>query len=90
MRYAAQLELQRHALRNDERVVDVKRQVSIKLEAYGKLICRHIVDFVITFADGRVEYHEVKGFETDTWRIKHALFRAQFPERTYRVIRDVR
>lgn len=90
MRYAMQLELLRNAVREDERVVDIKRQVSIKLEVNGVLICRHIVDFVVTYADGRIEYHEVKGYETDTWRIKHALFKALFPHCTYRVIRTVR
>lgn len=36
-------------------------------------------DFKVTFSDGRIEYHEVKGFETPEWRIKRRLWIAYGP-----------
>jgi hypothetical protein len=86
-RYAERLDLMRRLTGSSDRVVDVKPQAVVHLEAYGKPICIHIVDFMVTFADGRVEYHEVKGLETPAWSLKHKLFCAQFPDTVYKVIR---
>lgn len=86
--YARRLELMRQAVLPDrDRPVAWKLQQSIKLEVNGKLICRYIVDFVVHFADGHEEYHEVKGFETETWKIKEKLFRAIHPEWQLKIIR---
>jgi len=89
MKYAAKLDLLRHAIREDERVVDVRRQVSIPLEVNGHLICTYRCDFEVIYADGRVELHEVKGLSTPEWRIKERLVRALFPGQTLRVIKKV-
>ncbi len=72
--YAAQLELR---LRAGD-IKEIKRQVSIPLDVNGRHICNYIIDFVVTLADGTLEYIEVKGFETDVWRIKWKLFEALF------------
>jgi hypothetical protein len=91
-RYAAQLDMLKRAANPAERVAEVKRQVNVRLYCAGKYICTHVVDFQVTFGDGRVEYHEVKGFEAPEWRIKRKLFEANFPDTRYVVIRkgDVR
>lgn len=56
------------------------RQKTMRLEAYGKHICNYRIDFVITHHDDTLEYVEVKGFETDVWRIKWKLFEAMMAE----------
>lgn len=53
-----------------------ERQVRIELYAYGKHICNYYMDFVIYHNDGTVEYVEIKGYETDVWKIKWKLFEA--------------
>lgn len=88
-KYAEQLDLLRHALRTHDRVAEVRRQVSVPLEVNGALICRYRCDFEVIYADGRVEWHEVKGYDTPEWRIKEKLVRALYPGQTLKVIRKV-
>ena len=57
-------------------IKDIKRQVKIELYAYDKHICNYIIDFVVINKDDEKEYIEVKGFETDVWRLKWKLFEA--------------
>ncbi len=54
-----------------------ERQVRIDLHAHGKHICNYFIDFVVYLSSGEKQYTEVKGFETDVWRIKWKLFEAQ-------------
>jgi hypothetical protein len=55
-------------------------QYKVDLRAYGKHITNYYVDFKVINADDSVEYHEVKGYETDTWQLKWKLFEAQMNE----------
>lgn len=55
-----------------------ERQVKIPLDVNGKHIANYFIDFKILHNDGIVEYVEVKGFETDTWRLKWKLFDALY------------
>lgn len=88
---AQQLELRKHAIGPDrDRVVDVKRQVSVPLEVNGQLICTYRCDFLVTFADGHEEWTEGKGLSTPEWRLKEKLFRALYPERRLVVVKTVR
>lgn len=59
------------ALKRKGVVTDVQRQVRVKLTE-AEIV--YIPDFLVTFADGRVEYHEVKGMETDSWKVKKKLW----------------
>ena len=68
-------------------ILSWERQVKVSLDVGGVHICNYYVDFRVEYSDGREEYHEVKGFETDLWRIKRRLFEALFPERVLVVIR---
>ena len=54
------------------------RQHKIELYAYGVKICNYYIDFVITHNDGIKEYVEVKGFETNVWKLKWKLCKAKF------------
>lgn len=65
----------------------IVEEIGAVLHAKPVKICRIIPDFEVTFADGRTEVHEVKGAETDVWRIKSRLFQALFPYVVYRVIK---
>jgi uncharacterized Zn finger protein (UPF0148 family) len=55
----------------------VDRQVKIALEAYGKRITNYYIDFIITHNDDHLEYLEVKGYETDVWKMKWKMLEAK-------------
>jgi hypothetical protein len=59
----------RHAARLDLRVrcgelAKVERQVLYELELNGILLTTYVLDFRLTFPDGRQEFHDVKGQRT--------------------------
>jgi hypothetical protein len=56
------LELARSARDDRDRVVDVRRQVTYELvpKQPGERAVKYVADFVVTFADGRVEVQDVK------------------------------
>jgi hypothetical protein len=43
----------------------------------------------VTYADGRVEIEEVKGYAQEVWRIKKKIFGYRYPEITLKVIEKV-
>lgn len=62
-------------------------QVKFALSGFrGSLICNHIVDFWVRYADGREEVEDVKGMETPVWKLKYKLFIDMYPDMPYRVI----
>lgn len=63
-----------------------ERQIRVRLEVGGKLICTIVVDFLVWDLNNRPIYTEVKGHETPVWRIKKRLFEALHPEATYVVV----
>lgn len=67
-------------------VLSWERQVVFDLKVCGELICRYRADFVVKYADGMSEILEVKGHETEAWKIKESLFRAIHPSLTLRVV----
>lgn len=67
-----------------------ERQVKIPLEVNGKHIANYYIDFVIHHKDGTMEYREVKGVETDTWRMKWRIFEALYAGRPNVLLRVVR
>jgi len=60
------------------RVVDIKRQFVFQCTVNDIKVCKYICDFVVTYADGRIEYVDVKGMKTATYRIKKKFVEAQF------------
>lgn len=86
-RYAQQLDTLKTARDPREQVASWARQIKVSLDVNGQHICNWFVDFEVTYADGRVELHEVKGFATETYRLKRKLFEALYPERVLRVIK---
>ena len=59
-------------------VLKWERQKKIRLDVNGYHICNYFIDFVIYWKGGDVEYCEIKGFETDVWRLKWRLMEALF------------
>lgn len=51
-------------------------QFKLDLRVNGMHICNYYIDFKVILTNGDVEYHEVKGFETDVWRLKWLLTEA--------------
>lgn len=91
--YAAELDMLK-AAKGGERVVEWTPQVRIPIKVRPDtpphrevLICHYVVDFAVTYSDGHVEYHEVKGYETDVWLLKKKLFEALYPDMKLRVVR---
>lgn len=64
-----------------------ERQVKLSLDIAGVHIANYFIDFKVYFKDGRVEYHEVKGFETDVWRMKWRLAKALYPDNNFVLIK---
>lgn len=58
-------------------VEEWERQVRIDLRVDGEHVCNYYIDFIVYHKSGVKEYIEVKGFETDVWRIKWRLFELQ-------------
>ena len=76
--YAAELDWRIKA----KEVKSWTRQHRFDLRVNGELICKYYIDFRAELTDGTIEYIEVKGFETDVWRLKWKLTKAIFNELT--------
>ena len=72
--YAQELDLRKKA----EDIKDWKRQVKISLDVNGYHICNYYVDFEIEHNDESKELVEIKGFETEIFRLKRKLLEAVF------------
>ena len=72
--YAAELDLRVKA----KDIKGWERQKKISLDINGYHICNYYMDFVVEHNDGTFEYVEVKGFETEEWRLKWKLTEAIF------------
>jgi hypothetical protein len=72
-KYAQDLEFRKKS----GEIRDWERQVRIDLKSHDKHICNYYIDFVVYHNDDTVEYCEVKGYETDVWKMKWKLFEAQ-------------
>jgi hypothetical protein len=51
---------------------------------------RYVADFRITYADGHIEIEDVKGMETEIFKIKRKILEFRYPEITLKVIKKVR
>ena len=64
------------------------RQVKISLDLNGIHICNYFIDFEVFFNDGRKEYHEVKGAETDLWRFKWRFAKALYQDYNFVLLKQ--
>tara|TARA_R100001460_G_C3511030_1_gene171458 strand:- start:527 stop:877 length:351 start_codon:yes stop_codon:yes gene_type:complete len=70
--YAAELEWRLKA----KEIVEYIPQFPLRLYVNEKKICNYFIDFKVIYPDGSIELVEVKGFETDVWRLKWKLTEA--------------
>lgn len=87
--YCVSLELQRRAANGQPgEIRDFRTQVKISLDVKDQFgepvhITNHYVDFEVEFYNGRMEWHEVKGWPSEVWRIKKKLCEALHPATPY-------
>ncbi len=81
--YAAQLDWMIKA----NEVIDWEPQHKISIDVNQVHIANYFIDFKVWFKDGRIEYHEVKGAETDVWRMKWRLCHALYGEYNFVLIK---
>lgn len=74
--YAKKLDL----LKKAKKIQGWDRQLPIPIIVNGEKICKYIMDFVVTKNDGKVQYIEVKGYETQVWKLKWKLLKAQMKD----------
>lgn len=61
--YAKNLDMMKSSVDPKYRVTKWERQVKFKIETCGVHICDYILDFKVSYADGRQEYVDVKGLK---------------------------
>lgn len=62
-----------------------KKQVKLSLDVNGVHIANYFMDFVVEENDGSQTCLEIKGYETDLWRMKWRLAQAIYGD-TYKFI----
>ncbi len=62
-------------------------QFKLSLDINDTHIANYFMDFKVEFTDGRIEMHEVKGYETDLWRMKWRIAIAIFPDYNFVLIK---
>jgi len=68
-------------------VKEVIPQFKISLDIGKYHIANYYIDFKVILSDGEIEYHEVKGFATEIWRLKWKLTEALYPDYNLIVIK---
>lgn len=85
--YAMELDLRVKA----KEVIRWERQVKISLDIGDYHITNYFVDFRVYLKNGDIELTEVKGFETEIYRLKRKLLEAIYlpahPEESYVVVK---
>lgn len=84
--FAIALETAKKAHDPKDRVLSYRKQVPFKIKVNGYDICKYILDFEVTYADGHIEYIDVKAFDkrkskfltTDVYRLKKKLLFATY------------
>lgn len=74
--YCKTLDLLKTAKLDSDRVLKYERQLPFIFSVAGTIICTYKLDFKVYYADGRVEYVDVKGFKTDVYQIKKKMVKA--------------
>lgn len=82
-KYAEQLEWRKKA----GEIKEIIPQFCLRLDVNGEHICKYYIDFKIVFPDGREEFLEIKGFETDVWRIKWKMALAIYGKEKFVLIK---
>lgn len=62
-------------------IKEIVPQFKLDITVNGKHICNYYIDFKVVLSNDIVEYHEVKGFETDVWKLKWKLATTLYSEK---------
>ena len=62
-------------------------QFKLSLDVNGVHIANYFIDFAVNLIDGRIEMHEVKGYETDLWRMKWRHAKAIYTQYNFVLIK---
>lgn len=80
--YYQELLIAKKANDSKDRVVKIELQVPFVFMHNGISICKYVLDFRVTYDDGRLEFVDVKGYRKGpayaTYRIKKKLMKAFF------------
>jgi len=68
-------------------IKEITPQFKLRLDINGTHIANYFMDFKVELPDGRIEMHEVKGYETDVWRMKWRIAVAIFPQYNFVLIK---
>jgi len=68
-------------------VISWTPQHKVELKVNDKNVGKYFVDFRVVMADGSVEFHEVKGFPTQLWRLKWEILKAMGRPEKLKLIR---
>lgn len=68
-------------------IKEIIPQYKISLDINGIHIANYFMDFKVITSDGMIEMHEVKGYETDIWRMKWRLAKALYPDWNFILIK---
>jgi len=82
-KYAAELDW----LIKAKEVTKWEPQHKISIDVNGVHIANYFIDFKVWYEDGRIEYHEVKGMETEVWKMKWKLSKALYPDNNFVLIK---
>lgn len=75
--YARELDLRVKA----KDIKSYDRQVNLELIVNDYIVCTYRIDFIIYHNDGIIEYVEIKGWQSDTWKLKWKLFEALYADK---------
>ena len=81
--YAAELDLRVKA----GELKTWKRQVWVPLHVKKVKVCSYVVDFWLQYANGMEQWVEIKGYPNPVGELKIKMFKAEYPEWDYVVIR---
>lgn len=57
-------------------------QHKFDIRVEGQHVCNYYIDFRVELTSGEVEYLEIKGFQTDLWKLKWKLTQILFDQLT--------
>ena len=74
--YAQELDL----LIKAKQIKSYDKQVNLDLIVNNYVVCQYRIDFIVCHNDDSLEYLELKGMATDTWKLKWKLFCALYQD----------
>ena len=84
--YAKELDL-RVRIKDIKGWIGDKKTLRFNLIVNGIKICTYTPDFEITHNSGLVEYLDIKGVETTSFKLKFKLIKALYPEIIFKIVK---